>query len=428
MTATEIRLLPRLLIGIGDRPITELEAHLDLYGPLPDPRKFSPAQLIELVEQAGLRGRGGASFPVATKLRAVAARRKPKVLVANGSEGEPASKKDRVLLRELPHLVLDGAAVAARAIGAGEAIIAVSESDNRGARSVARALRERRDARLPGEPRFALVAVPESFITGQESALVNALSGGEAKPSFGTRPFERGVRRRPTLMQNVETLAHVALIARHGAGWFRHLGTEGDPGSALITLSGAVASPGVYEIELGMELTELLDSAGVTDELAAVLIGGYFGSWLPASQAPELRLSPEHLAQHDASLGAGVIVALGGGACPVVETARIADYLAGQSAGQCGPCVNGLGAIADTVRQVASGTAIGGARQDLERWTSELPHRGACQYPDGAARFIASALHVFADAFRDHAQRGPCQRCSRIPVLPLPPRNSCEAA
>ena len=286
---------------------------------------------------------------------------------------------------------------------------------------MALALRERRDARLRGEPRFALVGVPERFITGQESALVSALSGGEAKPTFRTPPFERGVRRRPTLVQNVETLAHVALIARHGAGWFRHLGTERDPGSALITLSGAVASPGVYEIEQGMALAELLDSAGATEELAAVLIGGYFGSWVPASQARGLRLSPEHLARHGASLGAGVIVALGASACPVVETARIADYLAGQSAGQCGPCVNGLGAIADTVRQLATGTAIGGARRDLERWTSELPHRGACQYPDGAARFIASALHVFADAFRDHAQRGPCRRCSSIPVLPLPP-------
>ena len=428
VSATEVRLLPRLLIGIGDRPITELEAHLDLHGPLPDPRKLSPAQLIELVEEAGLRGRGGASFPVATKLRAVAAGRKAKVLVANGSEGEPASKKDRLLLRELPHLVLDGAAAAARAVGAGEAIIAISERDDRGARSVALALRERRDARLRDEPRFALVAVPEQFITGQESALVNALSGSEAKPSFAARPFERGVRRRPTLVQNVETLAHVALIARHGAGWFRHLGTEGDPGSALITLSGAVASPGVYEIEQGMALAELLDSAGVTDELVAVLIGGYFGSWLTASRARALRLSPEQLAQHGASLGAGVIVALGGSACPVVETARIADYLAAQSAGQCGPCVNGLGAIADTARQLASGTAIAGARRDLERWTSELPYRGACRYPDGAARFIASALHVFADAFRDHAQRGPCQRCSRIPVLPLPPRYSREAA
>ena len=132
MSATEVRLLPRLLFGIGDRPITELGAHRDLHGPLPDLRKYSPGQLIELVEQAGLRGRGGASFPVATKLRAVAARRKPKVLVANGSEGEPASKKDRVLLRELPHLVLDGAAAAARAVGAGEAIIAVSEGDDRG--------------------------------------------------------------------------------------------------------------------------------------------------------------------------------------------------------------------------------------------------------------------------------------------------------
>ena len=228
------------------------------------------------------------------------------------------------------------------------------------------------------------------------------------------------MRNRPTLVQNVETLAHVALIVRHGADWFRQLGTGRDPGSTLITVSGAVGPPGVYEIEHGMPLAELLDITGVADELIAVLIGGYFGSWLPATQIPLLRLSPGQLAQHRASLGAGVIVALGSGACPVAETTRIADYLAAQSAGQCGPCVNGLGAIADTVQQLASGTATRSALSDLERWTSELQRRGACQYPDGAARFIASALRVFADAFRDHARRGRCQRCSSIPVLPAP--------
>jgi len=177
----------------------------------------------------------------------------------------------------------------------------------------------------------------------------------------------------------------------------------------------------VYEIEHGRPLADLLASAGFTDEPRAVLIGGYFGSWLPAAAIPGLSLAPERLADYGASLGCGVIVALGSAACPVAETARVADYFAAQSAGQCGPCVNGLAAIADTVQQLRTGTASRTAQRDLERWTTEIPRRGACQYPDGAVRFIASALRVFADEFHQHARRGRCDRCAQIPTLPAPP-------
>ncbi len=409
--------LPRLLTAIGEQPMSELGSHLAVHGHLP---RLSPAEILNQIDRSGVRGHGGAAFPVATKMRAVASRRKPKVLVANGAEGEPASKKDRVLLREVPHLVLDGAALAARAVGASTALIAVCEEDRRGASGISQALQERRDARLKHEPKFELVLVPERYISGQESALVNFLSGGPGNPTFGPRPFERGVRGRPTLVNNVETLAHVALIARHGAGWFRQLGTERNPGSALVTLSGAVQAPGVYEIDPGMRLDELLGHGGVAGGLRAVLIGGYFGSWIPAATVPGLRLAPEDLADRGASLGAGVIVALDTSSCPVAETARIADYFSTQSAGQCGPCVNGLQAIADTVQHVASGTASRTAQWDLERWATELPGRGACQLPDGAVRFMRSALSVFAEEFREHARRGPCASCSRAPVLPTP--------
>ena len=420
MKTTTEGLLPRLLAGVSDRPMTDLESHVDVHGPLPDLRKTAPGQIIDEVQRSGLRGHGGASFPVAKKLKAVASRRSPRVVVVNGTESEPASKKDRVLLRELPHLVIDGAAVAARAVGAGEAIIAVPLDHGRTVESLQLALRERTQARRRDEPRFELVGVPKGYLSGQESALVNALSGGPARPTFGARAFEHGVRHRPTLVQNAETLAHLALIARHGPTWFRQLGTAEDPGSALVTLSGAVSYPGVYEIEHGWPLSDLLKSAGVTKDLSAVLVGGYSGSWLPATQIPRVLLAPRHLREHAASLGAGVIVALGGFACPVAETARIADYFAAQGAGQCGPCVSGLGAIADTVGQLATGAALRTAHGDLERWASELPGRGACQHPDGAARFIASALRVFADDFRDHARRGRCERCSYPPVLPGP--------
>ena len=254
-------LLPRLLQTVN-RDGADLRSHLDLLGPLPDLRALAPERLIDEVDRSGLRGRGGAAFPVARKMRAVAERRGPHVVVANGTEGEPASAKDRLLLSEAPHLILDGAAVAARAVGAGTAILAFSEGDDALTDRLVVAADERAAARLPGDPDFELFSVEHRFVTGNESALVNALSGGEAKPTFGPKPFERGVNRRPTLVQNVETLAHLGLIARHGAAWFRETGTDGDPGSTLVTLSGAVSASGVYEIEHGAPLAELLQSAG----------------------------------------------------------------------------------------------------------------------------------------------------------------------
>ena len=423
MAVTVDQLLPRLLAGIGEHSMVALDQHLDVHGPPPDLRRRAPQELISLVDSAGLRGHGGASFPMARKMRAVAARRGRSIVVANGSEGEPASKKDRALLRESPHLVLDGAAVAARAVGARDAIVVVSGEDERSARSLHRALEDRAASGLEDDPRFELFEIAPRYIAGQETALVAALNGRPAIPTFAPPlPFERGVRRRPTLVQNVETLAHLALLARHGADWFRQLGTPADPGSALVTVSGAVAGPGVYEIDQGMPLADLLEVTELTDRLAGVLVGGYFGTWLAPGIAQEVRLSGHDLREYGAALGAGVIVVLGADACPVAETVRIADWFAAESAGQCGPCVHGLDAIATTVQQLATGTASRSAWNDLDRWARDMRRRGACQHPDGAIRFIGSALRAFEPELRDHARRGPCERCAGPPVLPAPIR------
>jgi NADH:ubiquinone oxidoreductase subunit F (NADH-binding) len=424
MTAVTVdQLLPRLLAGIGERSMVALDQHLDVHGPPPDLRRRAPQELISLVESAGLRGHGGASFPMGRKMRAVAARRGRSIVVANGSEGEPASKKDRALLRESPHLVLDGAAVAARAVGARDAIVVVSGEDERSARSLRRALDDRAASGLEDDPRFELFEIAPRYVAGQETALVAALNGRPAIPTFAPPlPFERGVRGRPTLIQNVETLAHLALLARHGADWFRQLGTQADPGSALVTVSGAVARPGVYEIDQGMPLAELLEVTELTDRLAGVLVGGYFGTWLAPAIAQEVRLRGHDLREYGAALGAGVIVVLGADACPVAETVRIADWFAAESAGQCGPCAHGLDAIATTVQQLATGTASRSAWNDLDRWARDMRRRGACQHPDGAIRFIGSALRAFEPELRDHARRGPCERCAGPPVLPAPIR------
>jgi NADH:ubiquinone oxidoreductase subunit F (NADH-binding) len=369
------------------------------------------------MERSGLGGRGGAGFPTARKMRAVAASRGRAIVVANGAEGEPASLKDRTLLATLPHLVLDGGILAAEALGADELIIGVCESELACLESVAQAIEER------GRPAPALhmATVPKQYIAGQESALISHLNGRPAIPTFSPpMPFERGVNRRPTLVSNVETLAHIALIARHGSQWFRQLGTPTQPGSALVTLSGAIAHPGVYEIEQGASLSSLIEAAGgTTDRVRAVLTGGYGGTWIGGEFLHGLALSNEHLAPHGATLGAGVVLLLSEQACPVAETARVARWLADQSSRQCGPCVHGLDALATTVERIAESAPHERAKQRVEELAGLIRRRGACSHPDGAVNFILSALDVFAAEFADHARHGRCEACMRPGQLPL---------
>jgi len=408
--------LPRLLAGLdpSGAPMT-LADHERVHGPLP-PR--SVHELIEEIERSGLRGRGGADFPTARKLRSVAGRRRGGALIVNGSETEPASAKDAVLLSQLPHLVLDGALLAAGAAGMREVVVKVGDGARGSLRALEGALAVRSD---PVE--VSIVAGPEGYVTGEETAVVNYLNSGRALPTFvPPRPYERGYRGRPTLVQNPETLAQLALIARFGARWFRELGTEADPGSVLVTISGAVAAPGVYELAFGTTMHDLLAAAGgETEPLQAVLLGGYFGSWIDAAQIPHLRLAREELRAVGCSLGSGVLIGLGQSSCGLHESARLIDYLAGQSAGQCGPCVHGLRAIAESVSALADGTAHPSERDRVLRWASEVRGRGACHHPDGVARLVTSSLALFAPDIERH-RRG---RCTALAAgLPLPSRRT----
>jgi NADH:ubiquinone oxidoreductase subunit F (NADH-binding) len=391
----------RLLAGVRDdnRPVL-LDEHVRLYGPL-EP----VADLVASLESSGLRGRGGGAFPVGQKLAAVAAQRGRPVVVVNATEGEPASGKDRALLRLVPHLVLDGAAAAAAAIGAREVVVGLARGRSDEREALVAALQERRD-----RVRWSLSAVTDGFVAGEETALLNALSGKEPKPtSKPPYPFERGLRGAPTLVQNVETLAHVALIARFGARWFRSVGIEAEPGTALVTLSGAVRRPGVYEVELGTRVSELLEQAGgATETLSAFLVGGYFGGWTRDAAHP-LTVA--------GGLGAGVVVAFPADACGVRESARVTRYLANESAGQCGPCVHGLAALASGLEEIAAGKTTD-RRLQLARWSRQVTARGACRHPDGVARFVNSTLAVFEEELALHLRTGRCSGRDRG-VLPV---------
>jgi NADH:ubiquinone oxidoreductase subunit F (NADH-binding) len=421
------RQLPRLLQPGAPLP---LAGHVSRYGPVPFRR--SGAELIAEVRRAGLAGRGGAGFPAGRKMHAVAAAtagRKPgllhtargSVVVANGVESEPASSKDKMLLGRSPHLVLDGIALAAAAVGASRAYLCLHDG-HPGLTSLLRAAVTERERAGVNRVPIQVTEVPGGYVASQETALISFLNGGPQRPAFvPPRPFERGVHGRPTLVQNVETLAHLALIARYGAAWFRGLGVPQSAGSALITVSGAVCEPSVLEIELGTRIGDLIERAGGPAEPPqAVLAGGYFGGWLPYPAALNVRMTDAGLRGAGAALGPGVLVLLPASACGLAETARTIWYLASQSAGQCGPCLNGLPALATAFDEVA----FARPGRDTQGWARQLlalvAGRGACHLPDGTAALAASALRVFGHDLRRHAASGPCPRAWRAPVLPEP--------
>jgi NADH:ubiquinone oxidoreductase subunit F (NADH-binding) len=360
-----------------------LADHQRRLGPLPPAREG----VIEAIERSGLLGRGGASFPVGTKWRSVAGRSGgAAVVLANGAEGEPLSRKDQLLMWARPHLVLDGARMAADAVGADRVVLYVGEAHRAAAWSLARALAERG----PAGRGFTVAAAPARYVAGEESAAVRFVNEGVAAPTATPpRPFERGVDGRPTLVQNVESLAHAALVARGGRA-----------GTVLLTVSGAVQSPGVVEVAAGTTAGEAVARVGgVSAAPRAVLLGGYFGAWLDVREAWRLPLDPGVLRAAGASLGCGVLWVLPAAASPVEETARVMRIMAGESAAQCGPCFFGLRALAGACGRLAALRPEPGDLERLGRWSAEVPGRGACRHPDGAAGFLRSALRVFAYEF-----------------------------
>ena len=273
--------LPRLLAGPPlDGRMERFHDHLARLGPLPGVE--DPSAIVGSLEESGLLGRGGAGFPVGRKWRALAERRDGEaVVVANGAEGEVASWKDRVLMTARPHLVLDGAELAAAAIGATEIVVYVGSEHGSAVTAMRNALIERPPA---ARRLIRLVTPPISYVAGEASAAVHYINRGDARPTATPpRPSQHGVRGRPTLVQNVESLAYAALIARYGEHWYRSAGRFGSRGTALVTLSGVGAADGVREIELGTTVGEVAEAAGARrDATRAVILGGYFGTWAHA--------------------------------------------------------------------------------------------------------------------------------------------------
>ena len=375
------------------------------YGELVD-----PDGLLDQVQQAGLVGRGGAAFPMAVKLRSVrdAGRAgRDTVVVANGEEGEPASVKDRWLLRNRPHLVLDGARLAARIVGAAHAHVYISDLGS--AASVRAALSDIGVDGLGGLT-VSVRTVDPGYVAGEESAAVRAINGGPAKPTDKPpRVFEEGVGGLPTLVSNVETLAHLAWIHRHGADEYRSQGTPDSSGTFLATVTGGGKPAGLYELPFGTPVSELLALHGISaDKVRGALMGGYFAGLLGADVL-SATLDHETLRSTGSGLGCGAVSVITD-ECPVAVAAAVLAYFDRENAGQCGSCFNGTAAMAAAAAALRDGSATGDDLARLQRWSVVLRGRGACATLDAATNIAASLLAEFPDLVDQHLSAS-CSGC-----------------
>jgi NADH:ubiquinone oxidoreductase subunit F (NADH-binding) len=412
-------------LGIETR--SSLSMHLSQYGRLPLIQRRHgkvPGRLVDEVEASGLRGRGGGWFPTFRKLNAVVEssagrgrldRTRHPVVIANGMEGEPAAAKDAVLLASSAHLVFDGITAAAQTIGATDAFLAL----HRGSHLIpvlTKALDERHAAGL--DPiTISLVTPPARYVASEESALSHWVGEGIATPVYPDRPFQRGAAGRPTLVQNVETLAHLALIARYGGSWFAEVGVPSAPGTTLVTVGGCVAEPGIIEVPTGTPVSEIISMCGgTTERVLGYLTGGYGGGWVPVEGFEDVAWDPDATRAAGAVIGASVLWLLGESVCPIDEMSRVVSWMAGESAGQCGPCIYGLPSISDDIHHLAMRHMSDADMRRLDQRLSLVVGRGGCKHPDGVARFISTGLVAFADEVALHLDR----RCSLALTRPIP--------
>lgn len=394
--ADELRVAPgpALLAGIERGP--SLAEHRAAYGPIP---RVEAAALHGLVSDVGLRGRGGAGFPFAIKLGAVmehAGRTRRPVVVVNASEGEPASSKDSALALTRPHLVLDGAVATALSLHASEVHVVLPGERASAARALRGAVGERDD-----RVEVVVHTAEPRFVAGQAKAVVELISGRPNLPVTSWAPEAKsGVGGRPTLLSNAETWAQLGLLVHGGAAAYRRCGTPVEPGTALLTVTAPGRVPHVHEVEYGARLRDVLpDSVGG----APLLIGGFHGSWATWETVASMRVSVAGMRLLGVPLGAGVLHAPGPDSCPLAVTVRITDYLASQSARRCGPCLNGLPALALALHRVLDGS---GGRSRVEELATLVVRRGACAHPDGTVRLVRSSFAALPGEVAAHAAGG----------------------
>ncbi|HET6773594.1 MAG TPA: NADH-ubiquinone oxidoreductase-F iron-sulfur binding region domain-containing protein [Acidimicrobiales bacterium] len=410
---------------LPSRPIASLDDYRQAGGgrALDAARRVDAEALVAEVEASGLRGRGGAGFPTGTKWRTIAANRSPDLpttVVVNAAEGEPGTYKDRTILRADPYSVIEGALVAAIAVGGADVVVALKEREPVERERVAAAVAEMRAAGMLGDLDVTIATGPDEYLFGEETALLEVVDGRAPLPRIAP-PYRRGVVEvvehdddvdsgsglaahvemagpghetlaPPALVDNVETLANVARIVADGAAWFRGLGTEGSPGTIVCTVTGDVRHPGVGEVPLGTTVRAAIEAiAGgpAADRPPKAVLNGVSAAPLPAALL-DTPLTYEDMAGVGSGLGTASLIVVGDGTDMTAVAAGAARFLAVESCGQCTPCkADGL-AIAASLDRLCTGD---GSQHDLDTVTAALT-----TVADGARCNLASQQQAVVGA------------------------------
>jgi NADH-quinone oxidoreductase subunit F len=406
-TANQVLLNPDILVGADLDAWISQSGGAGLAAALDDPEG-----VIRIIEEAGLRGMGGAGFPTHRKWAGAAAiSTADKYVVCNGNEDEPGTFKDRFLLEHTPHQVIEGALIAAVATRANHVVLYINPHQEQ-AMATARlaveqwhghSLLKRIEERLALVPRLSVVPSSGLYIGGEETAVIASVEGGfpfpRRKPPF---PVEQGVHGAPTVINNIETLAHVSHILRHGAAWYRDLGIGNADGTKLYSLSGDVLRPGLYELPMGTTLEELVFTHGggmlQGKEFKAVFTGGPSNTLLTKRDL-DVPLDFDSVRERRSRLGTGAMIVISEGTSIVRKVAEYVDFFANGSCGQCPPCKGGTYQMARLLHRIDTGRGVRADLESLENLCRILPGSGRCGLIDGAVTVVDSSLHTFREEY-----------------------------
>ncbi|MGA6924080.1 MAG: NADH-ubiquinone oxidoreductase-F iron-sulfur binding region domain-containing protein, partial [Desulfosarcina sp.] len=384
-----------------------------------------PQAILDEVAAAGLRGRGGACFPTAVKWQAArAAAGSDKLIICNADEGDPGAYMDRTLLESNPHQVIEGMLLAALAVGASRGLFYVRAEYPLAVRILTTAVEQARAQGLLGSDILGsgvafdidLFQGSGAFVCGEETALIRSVEGFRGMPRHRPPyPVERGLDGRPTVINNVKTLATVPSIVEKGADWFRSIGTADSPGTAVFSVVGNVTHPGLVEIPMGVTLRELIFDicGGIPNkkQFKAVQIGGPSGGCLSA-EFLDTPVDFEALTRVGAMMGSGGMVVMDEDACMVDVSRYFLDFTQKESCGKCTFCRIGTRHLLDILRRLTRGEGREGDIEQLEALSRAVKKGSLCGLGKTAPNPVLTSISYFRDEYEAHIEEGRCPGCS----------------
>jgi len=382
---------------------------------------FSPAEVIETVKKSGLRGRGGAGFPTAMKWSFIPKDHPgPKYLCCNADESEPGTFKDRQLIENDPHQMLEGMAIASYAIGASTAYIYIRGEFFYGASIIEKALKEAYDAQILGKKilgsSFDLDIFVHrgagAYICGEETALLESIEGKRGKPRTKPPfPATHGLYQKPTVVNNVETLSNVPHIINRGPEWFASIGTPKSPGTRIFSVSGPVHRPGNYEVPLGITFREMIyEHAGGMQgvkKLKAIIPGGASAPFFTPEHL-DVKMDFESVAAAGSMLGSGGVTVMDEATCIVWATMNLMEFFHHESCGKCTPCREGSAWLLQILTRIEEGEGRPQDLAQLESLSRRIEGMTVCAFGDAEIGPVLSSLKHFRAEYEAHIAGNQC--------------------